>query len=69
MYLDTASLDLLAIVVLILANGFFSAAEISIVAVRKSRLSQLISEGRAVASVVVALKDDPSGSWRLSRWA
>lgn len=60
MYLDTASIELLAIVVLILSNGFFSAAEISIVAVRKSRLAQLISEGRTVASVVVALKDDPS---------
>ncbi len=60
MYLDTASLELGAIVALILANGFFSAAEISIVAVRKSRLSQLITEGRAVANVVVALKDDPS---------
>jgi putative hemolysin len=60
MYLDTASLELLAIVVLILANAFFSAAEISIVAVRKSRLAQLIAEGRTVAGVVVALKDDPS---------
>ena len=60
MYLDTASFELLAIVVLILANAFFSAAEISIVAVRKSRLAQLIGEGRTVASVVVALKEDPS---------
>ena len=60
MYLDTPSLELLAIVVLILANGFFSAAEFSIVAVRKSQLAQLISEGRGVANVVVALKDDPS---------
>ena len=60
MYLDAASFELLAIVVLILANAFFSAAEISIVAVRKSRLAQLIGEGRAVASVVVALKEDPS---------
>jgi magnesium and cobalt exporter, CNNM family len=60
MYLDTATLELLGIVVLILANGFFSAAEISIVAVRKSRLAQLSSEGRSVASIVTALKDDPS---------
>jgi len=60
MHLDTASLELLAIVGLILANGFFSAAEISIVAVRKSQLAQLISDGRTVANVVVALKDDPT---------
>jgi magnesium and cobalt exporter, CNNM family len=60
MYLDAASFELLAIVVLILANAFFSAAEISIVAVRKSRLAQLIGEGRSVASIVVGLKEDPS---------
>jgi putative hemolysin len=60
MSVNSASLELLAIVALILANGFFSAAEISIVAVRKSRLAQLLSEGRAVAGVVGALKDEPS---------
>jgi putative hemolysin len=59
MYVDTGWLDIAAIVALILANGFFSAAEISIIAVRKSRLAQLISEGEPVASTIAALKNEP----------
>src|SRR5262245_16311489 len=35
-----------SIAVLVLANGFFVAAEFAIVAVRKSRLEQLVDEGR-----------------------
>src|ERR1700687_1726778 len=60
MYVHTGWLDVMAVVLLILANGFFSAAEISIVSVRKSRLAQLISEGVSVAHTVAALKEDPS---------
>ncbi len=60
MYVHTAWLDIAAIVALILANGFFSAAEISIIAVRKSRLAQLISEGEPVAHIVAALKEEPA---------
>ena len=40
-----------AIVVLVLANGFFVAAEFAIVAVRRSRLEQLAEEGRTGARV------------------
>ena len=40
-----------AIVVLVLANGFFVAAEFAIVAVRRSRLEQLAEEGRRTAKV------------------
>lgn len=60
MYVHTAWLDVIAIVALILANGFFSAAEISIVAVRKSRIAQLISEGHPSADTVAALKENPT---------
>ncbi len=56
----SAWLELLLVGLLILANGFFSAAEIAIVSVRKSRLAQLIAEKRHVASVVATLKEDPS---------
>lgn len=59
MYVHTAWLDIAAILVLILANGFFSAAEISIIAVRNSRLAQLISEGEPTAKTVAALKEEP----------
>lgn len=60
MDVNTAVLEVIGIGGLILANAFFSAAEISIVAVRKSRLAQLVSEKQLVASVVAALKDDPT---------
>ena len=60
MYVHTAWLDVVAVLVLILANGFFSAAEIAIVAVRKSRLAQLIAEQRQAARAVSALKEDPT---------
>jgi putative hemolysin len=60
MNVNTAVLEVIGIGALILANAFFSAAEISIVAVRKSRLSQLIAEKQAVAVIVAALKDDPT---------
>ncbi len=60
MYVHTAWLDVVAIAALILANGFFSAAEFSIVAVRKSRVVQLITEGRSSAHTVATLKEDPN---------
>jgi Cyclin M transmembrane N-terminal domain len=40
---------LLAVVLLVLANGFFVATEFAIVAVRRSRLEQLAAEGRVSA--------------------
>ncbi|MGE0680593.1 MAG: hemolysin family protein [Candidatus Binatia bacterium] len=46
------------IFILILANGFFSGAEIAIVSVRRSRIDQLVEEGHTSAQVVGHLKDD-----------
>lgn len=43
---------LLAVIVLVLANGFFVAAEFSLVAVRRSRVEQLIAEGHPRAPTV-----------------
>lgn len=54
-----ALFEILGIIVLILANGFFSSAEIAIVAVRKSRLGQLIQEKWAGATTLAALKEEP----------
>lgn len=55
----SALFEVLAIVFLILANGFFSSAEIAIVAVRKSRLAQLIQEKWPGAATLAGLKEDP----------
>src|SRR5215203_5334656 len=41
---------LIAVVILVLANGFFVATEFAIVAVRRSRLEELVRDGRAGAA-------------------
>jgi putative hemolysin len=48
------------IVALILATGFFSAAELATVSLRQSRIAQLIKEGRRGAKAVEALKEQPA---------
>src|SRR5215217_7266723 len=48
-------LGLIAIFVLVLANGFFVATEFAIVAVRRSRLEQLVEEGRGGAVAAEAV--------------
>jgi putative hemolysin len=60
--LDSQSviLDLALILVLILVNSFFAAAEIAIVSVRKSRLRQLAEEGNKQAESVLRLSEEPS---------
>jgi putative hemolysin len=43
---------LLAMIALVLANGFFVASELSIVSVRRSRIEQLVAEGNPLARAV-----------------
>lgn len=45
----TVLLKLLAVVILVVANGFFVAAEFSLVALRRSRVEQLSNEGHRLA--------------------
>jgi putative hemolysin len=49
----------LLIFVLILANGFFAASEIAIIAVRKSRIDALLEKGVKSAAALARLKNDP----------
>jgi putative hemolysin len=51
----SSTMGLVAVFVLVLANGFFVATEFSIVAVRRSRLDQLVQEGRAGAAAAKAV--------------
>jgi putative hemolysin len=44
--------NLLAVLLVVLANGFFVASEFALVTVRRSRLEQLIAEGSSVARAV-----------------
>jgi len=52
-----SAVGLLAVIVLVLANGFFVATEFAIVAVRRSRLEQLIQEGQGAAGVAKHIVD------------
>jgi putative hemolysin len=54
-----AGLLILAIVLLLLGNGFFSGSEIAILAARRSRIETLVAEGRRAARRVKELQDDP----------
>ena len=51
------ALGLLAVLALVFANGFFVAAEFALVAVRRSRVSELVSEGRANARALLRATD------------
>jgi len=51
--------DLLLILCLTLVNGFFSAAEIGVLAVRRTRLEELAEEGKRGARSALMLRDTP----------
>src|ERR1700730_3581189 len=51
---------LLAVLALVLANGFFVAAEFSLVTVRKTRIDQLIAEGSRLARSVRRALNNPT---------
>lgn len=51
--------ELVIILALILANGFFAGAEIAVVAVRKTRLQELVDAGSGAAKTVLGLRNQP----------
>jgi CBS domain containing-hemolysin-like protein len=52
--------ELAIILVLIIANGFFAAAEIAVVSARKGRLEQQAALGNRGARVALDLADNPN---------
>jgi CBS domain containing-hemolysin-like protein len=52
-------LRLLGVAVLVAANGFFVAAEFALVSVRRTRVEELIQQGKAGAQAVKRALDDP----------
>ena len=50
---------LLAVLTLVAANGFFVAAEFSLVSVRRTRVNELVAQGHKVARIVRHAIDDP----------
>ncbi len=59
MILDNIWLEAVLIFILILANGFFAASEIAMIATRKSRIDALLEKGVKSAAAVARLKNDP----------
>ncbi len=53
-------LQILIILLLVLVNAFFAAAEIALVSVRKTRIKQLVVEGNSKARVVQELLEKPT---------
>jgi putative hemolysin len=59
MTFDSFLLEAVFIFTLILANGFFAASEIAVIAMRKSRIDALLERGALSAAAVARLKNDP----------
>lgn len=57
--MDTVTLEVLVILVMIGLNGFFSMAEFAIISIRKGRIAQLIAEGDERARIVEGFQQDP----------
>jgi putative hemolysin len=59
MIFENIWLEAVLIFILILANGFFAASEIAMIATRKSRVDALLEKGVRSAAAVARLKNDP----------
>lgn len=59
MMLENLWFEAFLIFILILANGFFAASEIAMIATRKSRIDALLERGVKSAAAVARLKNDP----------
>ena len=59
MSLESLWLQAIVILLLILANGFFSGSEFAIISARRSKLDELAKGGNRSATIVNSLKDSP----------
>lgn len=58
--MNTLILQSLLIVVLVLLNGYFAAAEIALISVRRAALQRRAAEGSAGAQTAISLTDNPT---------
>lgn len=52
-------LEIILILIFVIINGFFAASEIAVVSVRKSRIKQLLEEGKTNAKFLSELRHNP----------
>lgn len=57
--MDTVTVEVIVILVMIGLNGFFSMAEFAIISIRKGRVAQLVAEGDERALIVERFQQDP----------
>src|ERR1043166_9653152 len=58
--MTNAGSEIVTIILLILANGFFAMSEFALIASRKSRLRDLAAKGDSKAKVALELADQPN---------
>ncbi|MEB3197533.1 MAG: hemolysin family protein [Candidatus Sericytochromatia bacterium] len=58
--LGTVAFNLTVVLLLVAANGFFVAAEFSLVSVRQTRVDQLVEQGHRIAPYIQRAKADPN---------
>lgn len=57
--MDSVTLEIVVIILLIGLNGFFSMAEFAIISIRKGRIAQLIADGDGRAEIIEQYQKDP----------
>lgn len=57
--MNTVTLELIVVVLLIGLNGFFSMAEFAIISIRKGRIAQLVADGDERAEIIEQFQKDP----------
>jgi putative hemolysin len=57
---ESSAIEIVIIVILIIANGFFAASEIAVVSARKGRLERSAADGNAGAKAALGLAEHPS---------
>lgn len=57
---STIAVNMAIVLLLVAANGFFVAAEFSLVSVRQTRIDQLVDEGHRIARIIQRAKADPN---------
>jgi putative hemolysin len=56
---DTVTLEIIVILILVVLNGFFACSEFAIISIRKSRIAQLVASNDESAKIVEELQKDP----------
>lgn len=57
--MDTVTLEIVVILIMIALNGFFAMSEFAVISTRRSRIAQLVAEGDERAKLIEQFQQDP----------